>query len=102
MLMMAIIKAARRGSVTAAASADRVIMDITVMLKAVASPTSRQLLEKSRWLLTRPQLSLRLIFDRATASLHPPFECVPLCGHWFAYRVAALSTTSNGSKRKLF
>ena len=47
-LLMATIHAARRGGVIKAASVDRVIVDTTVMPKAVAYPTDSRLLEKSR------------------------------------------------------
>lgn len=47
-LLMATIEAARRGGVMKAASVDRVIVDTTVMPKAIAHPTDSRLLEKSR------------------------------------------------------
>ena len=45
---MATIEAARRGGVVKASSVDRVIVDTTVMPKAIAYPTGSRLLEKSR------------------------------------------------------
>lgn len=45
---MATIEAAHRGGVVRAASVDRVIVDTTVMPKAIAHPTDSRLLEKSR------------------------------------------------------
>jgi len=47
-MLMATIKAARKLGLLKAASADRVIVDTTVMPKAVAHPTDSRLLEKSR------------------------------------------------------
>lgn len=47
-LLMATIEAARRGGVVKASSVDRVIVDTTVMPKAIAHPTDSRLLEKSR------------------------------------------------------
>jgi transposase, IS5 family len=45
---MATIKAVRKLSLLKAASTDRLIVDTTVTLKAVAHPTDSRLLEKSR------------------------------------------------------
>jgi IS5 family transposase len=47
-MLMATIKAARKLGLLKAASTDRVIVDTTVMPKAVAHPTDSRLLEKSR------------------------------------------------------
>lgn len=47
-LLMETIGAARRGGVVKASSVDRVIVDTTVMPKAIAHPTDSRLLEKSR------------------------------------------------------
>jgi IS5 family transposase len=52
-LLMATIEAARRGGVIKAASVDRVIVDTTVMPKAIAHPTDGRLLERSRQHLVR-------------------------------------------------
>ena len=45
---MATIDAARRGGIIKASSVDRVIVDTTVMPKAIAHPTDSRLLERSR------------------------------------------------------
>lgn len=67
-LLMATIDAARRGGVIKAASVDRVIVDTTVMPKAVAYPTDSRLLEKSRQHLVRVAnehgISLRQNYNR--------------------------------------
>ena len=52
-LLMATIDAARRGGVIKAASIDKVIVDTTVMPKAIAHPTDSRLLDKSRQHLVR-------------------------------------------------
>ena len=52
-MLMATIKAARKLGLLKAASADRVIVDTTVMPKAVAHPTDSRLLERSRQHLVR-------------------------------------------------
>lgn len=44
---MAAIEAARRSGVVRVSSVDRVIVDTTVMPKAIAQPTDSRLLEKS-------------------------------------------------------
>lgn len=62
------IDAAKRASVIRAASIKRVIVDTTVMAKAIAAPTDSALLEKSRRLLVtaahRYGLSLRQNYNR--------------------------------------
>jgi IS5 family transposase len=47
-LLMATIDAARRGGMLKASSTDKIIVDTTVMPKAIAHPTDSRLLEKSR------------------------------------------------------
>lgn len=47
-LLIATIDAARRGGVVKSSSVERVILDTTVMPKAIAHPTDSRLLEKSR------------------------------------------------------
>lgn len=47
-MLMATIKAGRKIGLLKSTSADRVIVDTTVMPKAVAHPTDSRLLEKSR------------------------------------------------------
>ena len=47
-MLMATIDAARKIGMIKASSVDRVIVDTTVMPKAVAHPTDSRLLEKSR------------------------------------------------------
>ena len=47
-LLMATIEAARRGGVVKTSSVQRVIVDTTVMPKAIAHPTDSRLLERSR------------------------------------------------------
>ena len=47
------IEAARRIGFTKASSADKVIVDTTVMPKAIAYPTNNRLLEKSRQQLVK-------------------------------------------------
>ena len=72
-LLMASIEAARRGSVIKASSAERVIVDTTVMPKAVAHPTDSQLLETSRQHLVKAasehELSLRQNYNRVAPQL---------------------------------
>jgi len=72
-LLMASIEAARRGSVIEASSAERVIVDTTVMPKAVAHPTDSQLLETSRQHLVKAasehELSLRQNYNRVAPQL---------------------------------
>lgn len=67
-LLMATIHAARRGGVIKAASVDRVIVDTTVMPKAVAYPTDSRLLEKSRQhlvqLASEHNIALRQNYNR--------------------------------------
>lgn len=45
---MVTIDAARRGGMLKASSTDKIIVDTTVMPKAIAHPTDSRLLEKSR------------------------------------------------------
>lgn len=52
-LLAASIDAARRGGVIQKASAQQVIVDTTVVPKAVAYPTDSRLLERSRQLLAK-------------------------------------------------
>ena len=47
-LLMVTIDAARRGGMLKASSTDKIIVDTTVMPKAIAHPTDSRLLEKSR------------------------------------------------------
>jgi len=67
-LLMATIEAARRAGVIKAASTDRVIVDTTVMPKAVAYPSDSRLLEKSRQHLVKAAqahgLKLRQNYNR--------------------------------------
>ena len=72
-LLMATIEAARRGGVVRASSVDRVIVDTTVMPKAIAHPTDSRLLEKSRQHLVKVAeehgLSLRQNYNRIAPRL---------------------------------
>ncbi len=72
-LLMATIEAARRGGVVKASSVDRVIVDTTVMPKAIAHPTDSALLEKSRQHLVKVAeehgLSLRQNYNRIAPRL---------------------------------
>ena len=72
-LLMATIDAARKGGVVKAASVDRVIVDTTVMPKAIAHPTDSRLLEKSRQHLVKTAqehgLSLRQNYNRVAPRL---------------------------------
>jgi len=72
-LLMASIDAARRGQVLKASSAHRVIIDTTVMPKAVAHPTDSQLPERSRQHLVKAasehDLSLRQNYNRTAPKL---------------------------------
>ena len=67
-LLMATIDAARKGGMVKASSVDRVIVDTTVMPKAIAHPTDGHLLEKSRQHLVKVAqehgLSLRQNYNR--------------------------------------
>ncbi len=72
-LLMATIEAARRGGIVRASSVDRVIVDTTVMPKAIAHPTDSRLLEKSRQHLVKVAeehgLSLRQNYNRIAPRL---------------------------------
>lgn len=72
-LLMATIEAARRGGVVRASSVDRVIVDTTVMPKAISYPTDSRLLEKSRQHLVKVAeehgLSLRQNYNRIAPRL---------------------------------
>ena len=72
-LLMATIEAARRGGVVRASSVERVIVDTTVMPKAIAHPTDSRLLEKSRQHLVKVAeehgLSLRQNYNRIAPRL---------------------------------
>lgn len=72
-LLMVTIDAARRGDVVKASSVERVIVDTTVMPKAIAHPTDSRLLEKSRQHLVRAAeehgLSLRQNYNRVAPRL---------------------------------
>jgi IS5 family transposase len=72
-LLMSTIEAARRGGVIKAASVDRVIVDTTVMLKAIAHPTDSRLLDKSRQHLVKAArahgLKLRQNYNRIAPRL---------------------------------
>lgn len=71
-LLMATIEAARRG-VVRASSVDRVIVDTTVMPKAIAHPTDSRLLEKSRQHLVKVAeqhgMALRQNYNRTAPRL---------------------------------
>ena len=72
-LLMATIDAARRAGVVNAASVDRVIVDTTVMPKAVAHPTDSKLLERSRQHLVKVAgehgIALRQNYNRTAPRL---------------------------------
>lgn len=72
-LLMATIDAARRGGVIKAASIDKVIVDTTVMPKAIAHPTDSRLLDKSRQHLVRAAqehgIALRQNYNRIAPRL---------------------------------
>lgn len=72
-LLMASIEAARRGGVIRKASVDRVIVDTTVMPKAIAHPTDSRLLDKSRQHLVQAAkdngLKLRQNYNRVAPRL---------------------------------
>lgn len=72
-LLMASIEAARRGGVIKATSVQRVIVDTTVMPKAIAHPTDSRLLEKSRQHLVKVAqehgLALRQNYNRTAPRL---------------------------------
>jgi len=72
-LLMATIEAARHGKLISKASVQRVIVDTTVMPKAVAHPTDSRLLEKSRQHLVRKAkehgLPLRQNYNRVAPRL---------------------------------
>ena len=71
--LMMTIDASRRGGVVKASSVERVIVDTTVMPKAIAHPTDSRLLEKSREHLVRAAeengLSLRQNYNRVAPRL---------------------------------
>ncbi|MEZ5720011.1 MAG: IS5 family transposase [Burkholderiaceae bacterium] len=72
-LLMATIEAARRGGVVKASSVDRVIVDTTVMPKAIAHPTDSRLLERSRQHLVKAAqehgIALRQNYNRTAPRL---------------------------------
>lgn len=72
-LLAATIDAARRGGVVKAASVERVIVDTTVMPKAIAHPTDSRLLEGSRQHLVKVAedngLALRQNYNRTAPRL---------------------------------
>lgn len=72
-LLMATIEAARRGGVVKASSVQRVIVDTTVMPKAIAHPTDSKLLERSRQHLVKAAeehgLGLRQNYNRTAPRL---------------------------------
>jgi IS5 family transposase len=73
MLLKVSIEAARRGGFVKRASIERVIVDSTVMLKAIAHPTDSRLLEKSRQHLVKAAaehgLSIRQSYGRIAPRL---------------------------------
>jgi IS5 family transposase len=72
-LLMATIEAARRGGVVKACSVERVIIDTTVMPKAIAHPTDSKLLERSRQHLVKAAqahgIALRQNYNRIAPRL---------------------------------
>lgn len=72
-LLMVSIEAARRGGIARASSVDRVIVDTTVMPKAIAYPTDSRLLEKSRQHLVKAAnehgVALRQNYNRVAPRL---------------------------------
>ncbi len=72
-LLMATIEAARRAGVVKATSVERVIVDTTVMPKAIAHPTDSKLFERSRQHLVKAAeahgLSLRQNYNRTAPRL---------------------------------
>jgi IS5 family transposase len=72
-LLMATIEAAQRGDVVKAASVDCVIVDSTVMPKAIAHPTDSKLLERSRQHLVKVArkhgIALRQNYNRTAPRL---------------------------------
>lgn len=70
---MATIDAVRRGGVVKASNVDRVIVDTTVMPKAIAHPTDSRLLEKSRQHLVKVAeengIALRQNYNRTAPRL---------------------------------
>jgi IS5 family transposase len=74
-LLMVSVEAARRGGVVKASSVDRVIVDTTVMPKAVAHPTDSCLLEKSRQHLVKVVeeygMALRQNYNRIAPRIAP-------------------------------
>ena len=72
-LLMVSIDAARQLGMMKESSADRIIVDTTVMPKAIAHPTDSQLLERSREhlvkLATEHQISLRQNYNREAPRL---------------------------------
>ncbi len=69
-LLMVTIEAARRGGIVQACSVDRVIVDTTVMPKAIAYPTDSRLLEKSRQHLVKMAKRTAWRCARTTTALH--------------------------------
>ncbi len=72
-LLMVTIEAARRGGLAKASSVEHVIVDTTVMLKAIAYPTDSRLLEKSRQHLVKAAnengMALRQNYNRVAPRL---------------------------------
>lgn len=83
-LLAASIEAARRGGVIQRASVQQVIVDTTVMPKAIAHPTDSRLLDKSRQHLVKVAedngLKLRQNYNRVAPRLYalhaPEVECI--------------------------
>ena len=70
-LLKVTIEAARRGGFIKRASFERVIVDSTVMLKAIAHPTDSRLLEKSRQHLVKAAAEHRLSMRQSYARIAP-------------------------------
>ncbi len=83
-LLAATIEAARKGGVARASSAERVIVDSTVMPKAIAHPADSRPLERSRAHLVKAAAADNGIVLRQNYNLYalhaPEVECISKCG----------------------
>jgi IS5 family transposase len=69
-LLAATIEAAKRAGVIKASSVKRVIVDTTVMPKAIAHPTDSRLLERSVNIWSKPPRAMGSSSDRTTTARH--------------------------------
>jgi IS5 family transposase len=102
-LLMVTIDAARRGGMLKASSTDKIIVDTTVMPKAIAHPTDSRLLEKSRQHLVKLAedngIDLRQNYNRKLHQL--PVNKQPQAQDLLG-RVSRILTQKTQDKNKLY